>query len=311
MQKNVLKGYGYGCLSSISYGLIPLFALPMLNQGLRSDNVLFYRYLIAVVGLGILLKLRGESFRVEKKDIAMLAAMGVLFAFSSLALFESYNYLSAGIASTILFLYPVFVTVIMALFFHEKVSIFTIFALILAFWGIVLLYKTDSGETLDMYGVVLVFVSSLTYAVYIVGVNKSRIKEMDGLKLTFYALLAGSLFFFCKALLGGGLQLIDAPKLWLDVTLLALLPTLVSCVALVSSVHYIGSTPAAILGALEPVTAVCITVLVFGDPFTTRIASGIVLIVVAVSLIVAGCRLSKALHNVVNRLNPVHIHRKR
>ena len=96
------------------------------------DSVLFYRYFFAVVMLGILMKVKKQSFALKKTDILPLAVMGLLFSFSSFFLFESYNYMDAGIASTILFVYPVLVAIIMAVFFHEKVSFITMFSIALA-----------------------------------------------------------------------------------------------------------------------------------------------------------------------------------
>ena len=73
--------------------------------------------------------------------------------------------------------------------------------------------------------------------------------------------------------------------------MLALIPTVVSLVLMTVAVHAIGSTPTAVMGALEPLTAVVIGVTIFGELFTARLAAGI-LILLAVTLIVAG----KSLH---------------
>ena len=303
----LVKGYCFGGLSSITYGLIPLFTLPMLSAGMHSDSILFYRYVIAVIGLAVLMKIKGTSFGVSWREFIALLIMGCLFSVSSLTLFESYSYISAGIASTILFLYPVFVTVIMAVFFREKISIYTILSVALAFGGIMLLYKGENGETLNMTGILLVFISSLTYALYIVGVNKSRISEMDGLKLTFYALLMGTLFFGIKLLLGGGLQPVARSVLWINAFALGLLPTLVSCVAMVYAVHYIGSTPTAVMGALEPVTAVVISIVVFGEILTVRMSIGVIMIVFAVTMMILGNKIFKPFVFISTKLIPSHI----
>lgn len=176
MTNDRLKGFTYGALAAASYGLNPLFALPLYGAGMKVDSVLFYRYFFAIVMLGILMKVKKQSFALKKTDILPLAVMGLLFSFSSLFLFESYNYMDAGIASTILFVYPVMVAIIMAIFFHEKVSFITMFSIALAFTGISLLYEGGDGGTLNLLGVLFVILSSLTYAIYIVGVNRSSLK---------------------------------------------------------------------------------------------------------------------------------------
>lgn len=285
------RGYVLGAVAAASYGLNPLFALPLYGAGLGVDSVLFYRYVLAVVMLGALMLFRRQSFALTRRDIAPLAVMGLLFSCSSLFLFESYNHMDAGIASTILFLYPVLVAVIMAVGFGERVTAATVLSIALALSGIALLYE-GGGQTLSLYGVGLVFLSSLCYAVYIVGVNRSSLKTLPTEKLTFYALLFGLGVYVVRLHMGADLQVIPTPMLWVNALSLALFPTIVSLVTMAGAIRRIGSTPTAILGALEPVTALFFGVAVFGERLTPRIVAGVVLILAAVTLIIAG----KSLH---------------
>ncbi len=185
------KGFVCGAVAAATYGMNPLFTLPLYKEGMSVDSVLFYRYGFAVLILGILMKVQGQSFALKKNEVLPLIVGGLLFSASSLLLFLSYKHMDAGIASTILFVYPVMVALIMFLFFHEKVSLLTVFCILLALSGIGLLYKGEGGETLSLVGMLLVILSSLSYAVYIVGVNHSTPKLMSTAKLTFYALLFG------------------------------------------------------------------------------------------------------------------------
>ena len=185
------KGFVCGAVAAATYGMNPLFTLPLYKEGMSVDSVLFYRYGFAVLILGILMKVQGQSFALKKNEVLPLIVGGLLFSASSLLLFLSYKHMDAGIASTILFVYPVMVALIMFLFFHEKVSLLTVFCILLALSGIGLLYKGEGGETLSLVGMLLVILSSLSYAVYIVGVNHSTLKLMSTAKLTFYALLFG------------------------------------------------------------------------------------------------------------------------
>ena len=230
---------------------------------------------------------RTYNVSVRRRDLVPLAVMGLLFSFSSLFLFESYNHMDAGIASTILFLYPVLVAVIMAVGFHEKVSRITMLSILLAFTGIAMLYK-GGGEPLSFLGVALVFLSSLCYAVYIVGVNRSSLRGLPTEKLTFYALLFGLSVYVVRLRFCADLQAIPTPGLWINAVSLALFPTIVSLVTMAAAIRAIGSTPTAILGALEPLTALFFGVVVFGERLTPRIVLGVVLILAAVTLIIAG-----------------------
>ncbi len=188
---NKTKGFIYGAIAAASYGMNPLFALPLYAAGMSVDTVLFYRYFFATIVLGILMKMQHQSFALHKADVLPLVIMGLLFSFSSLLLFMSYNYMDAGIASTILFVYPVMVAVIMGIFFKEKISAITVFSILLALSGIALLYQGDGNKPLSTLGIIFVLLSSLSYAIYIVGVNRSTLKNLPTTKLTFYAILFG------------------------------------------------------------------------------------------------------------------------
>lgn len=285
-----VKGYLLGAIAASTYGMNPLFALPLYGAGMDADSVLFFRYLFAIIILAVMLKARGHSFRITWGEVLPLAAFGLLFSFSSLALFLSYNHMDAGIASTLLFVYPIMVALIMALFFGEKLGLQTILCIVVASVGIGLLYKGDDGATLSPMGMLLVMSSSLSYAIYLVGVNHSRLKDIPTIKVTFYVLLFGASLFVARTLMAGGLQMPPADRcyLWGNLMALGLLPTAISLLCTTAAILYIGSTPTAILGALEPVTAVFIGVLVFNESLTVRVIMGLSLIVCAVTIVVAG-----------------------
>ena len=270
MINNKTKGFLLGAIAAASYGMNPLFTLPLYSAGMSVDSVLFYRYALAIVVLGIMMKMQKQSFAIKKADVLPLCIMGLLFSFSSLFLFMSYNYMDAGIASTILFVYPVLVAIIMAVVF-----------------------KSPGGQTLSLVGITFVFLSSLSYAIYIVGVNRSSLKDMPIAKLTFYVLLFGLSVYVVRLKFCTGLQLIPTPLLWVNAISLAVFPTVISLVTMTKAIHYIGSTPTAILGALEPVTALFFGVLIFGEQLTPRIILGILMVITAVTLIIGGKTLLK------------------
>ncbi len=298
------KGFVCGTIAAATYGMNPLFTLPLYGEGMTVDSVLFYRYSFAVLILGILLKLKGQSLALRKHEILPLVIGGLLFSASSLLLFLSYRYMDAGIASTILFVYPVMVAVIMFLFFHEKASLLTVFCILLALSGISLLYKGDGGEALSLLGMLLVILSSLSYAIYIVGVNHSSLKTMPTGKLTFYALLFGLSVYVVRLHFCADLQMIPSGTAWANILAIATLPTVVSLVCTAVAIHSIGSTPAAILGALEPVTALFFGVVVFNEQLTPRIILGVIMILTAVTFIVVGKPLLARAGYMLSHLRP-------
>lgn len=289
------KGYLLAVVAATTYGMNPLFALPLYADGMNPESVLFFRYLLAIPLLAAMLKARGRSFRVSRTAVFPLAVMGLLMALSSLALFLSYRHMAAGIASTLLFVYPILVALIMAAAYHERISRQTMACILMALAGIGLLYKGGDGATLSLAGTLLVFVSALSYAIYIVGVNHRLLRDIATLKVTLYVLLFGLALFAGRLLTGTALTLPGTWYLWGNLLALAVLPTAVSFLCTTKAIQYIGSTPTAILGALEPVTAIFFGLTVFGERLTVREAVGLVLIIAAVTLVVAGGRLTPLL----------------
>ena len=286
-EQSKIKGYIAGIIAAIAYGTNPVGALFLYQEGFNPPSVIFYRFTFAVIILAIILLVQKVPFRINKFEFKVLLSLGVLFAASALSLYTSFKHLDSGVASTILFAYPVMVAVIMAVFFKEKASMMMILSIILSIIGILLLYQGDGDAKMSLWGVILVLISSLTNAVYIVVVNRTQI-SMPPFKMTFYimafAAVVIALYSFCVP----GSRIMAIPS-WTAlgwICMVAIVPTIIAMTMLNIGILHAGSTPTAILGALEPVTAVCISVLVFDGLFTVRLVCGIVLILAAVLLII-------------------------
>ncbi|MBO4653937.1 MAG: DMT family transporter [Bacteroidales bacterium] len=285
MNNKKIFGTFCGITAAVCYGTNPLGALKLYGEGMNTNSVLFCRFGLAWLIMAVIMLLRTEKLRVTRREFGTLSLLGLLFIISSLTLYLSFHYMAAGVASTLLFTYPVMTAVIMGLFFKEKATLRTILAIVLSLAGVVLLYWSDAGGTLDPIGVALVLASALSYALYIIVVNRCPL-EMSSFKINFYVILYCALGMLAYALLSGQpMQLPPTPTAWFYVGWLALVPATLSLVLMVYASKYIGATPTAILGALEPLTAVLIGIAVFSEPFTVRLAAGIVLILSAVVII--------------------------
>lgn len=309
---NKFKGFLYGMTASATFGLLPLFTLPMMAEGMKTDSILCYRMMFASLLVAVLMKVRGVSFAVGLRELKWLVFLGFFYYGSAALLFQGYGSMSSGMATTLHFLYPVGVTLIMALLFKQRPSPFTIFAIILALSGVALLSLRGGGTgDASLMGIVLVLLSGLSYAIYLVTVNNvRRIREMDNLKLTLYVLLSGAGFFLVDATLSGGVQAIPSTSSLTNLLLMACLPTLVSNLALVRAIKSIGSTLTSVLGAMEPLTAIVIGVVVFGERVSVTMALGILLIISAVTLIVLSPLLDKNIADRLRRLAQRPIGRK-
>lgn len=309
---NQALGMVCGILGAVCYGTNPLGALRLFDEGLMPGTVIFYRFAFAALMLAVVMLVRGMSFRLTRHETLVLAGLGLLMSSSSLTLYLSFRFMAASVASTMLFVYPIMVAVIMAVLYHERVTFSTVFALVLALGGLALLY--DGGEVrLSTVGVVLVLISALTWAFYLVLLNKSHVR-LSSMKLTFYCLSMGSVpaLLFALFFPSEHFMLLPSTHALFWALFLALVPTVLALVFTTIAVNRIGSTPTAIMGALEPLTAVIIGVSVFSEPLTSRLVIGIVLILSAVTLIVLGKSMSPhAITKFIGRLGHVVVKRWR
>lgn len=279
-------GFTNGIIASVSYGTNPLFSLPMISAGIGVNSVLFYRYAFAILIYWVWLKFfKKLSLKVSKSEMFSFLFLGLNFSLSSLTLFSAFKYIDSGIACTILFIYPVIVAIIMSLFFKEKLTISVILAIVFTFGGIWLL--NNSSENLNILGVVLVLISALMYAIYIVVIKTMKsIKRVKHDVLAFYVMLSGLFVYILNLKFCTTLQIFDRPLFWLCAIGLAVFPTIISLETINVSIKLIGSTKTAILGALEPITAVVLGVLIFHEKLTVRSTLGILLILVGVIIVI-------------------------
>ena len=251
-----VKGILWAALSSSTFGLAPLFTLLLLGVGYSSFEVLTYRWGVASLCLGAYGLLAGCDFRLGRRELGTVFLLSLFRAATSLSLVIAYQNIASGVASTIHFMYPLVVAVVMMCFFRERGSVWTFAAI----------------------------------GMSIVGVRRSRAVEIDSTVLTCCVMAFGALFFIAGGLLTGGVRLETDPHTWLYILGVAIPATAVSNMALVQAIKSIGPTLTSIFGAMEPLTAVVIGVWVFAEPFTAKGAAGILLIVAAVSVVVLRSR---------------------
>lgn len=307
-----LKGYVFAALAAATYGTNPAFAVPLYEQGMNPTSVLLFRYLISLPILLAIILGRGRDLRLERGEIVPVLTLGALMGLSSLGLFESYKYLNAGVASTLLFMYPLMVALLMTFFYNERFKITTGICLVTMVAGLTIMVNAGSETSVSVMGLLFVFLSSLTYALYLVMTNVSKkIKHIPTVKLLFYQLLTGSGIFALLLAAGQPLSLPAGTYGWLNVSALALMPTVISLYCTTAAISRIGSTPTAIFGALEPVTAVLLSVIVLGQTMTQNEIIGSIMIIVATTMIVVSdpvdsviLRMKKMFPSLKRRKNP-------
>lgn len=288
LSRNAIIGYPAGIITGITYGLNPLFAKPLMNAGASTEAILLFRYGIAVILLGAYLLLKKENFRITLKQAGVLLSLGLLYTASSTFLFEAYKYIASGLATTLVFLFPAMVAIIMV--FLKVVPSWPVWLSIAAtFAGVMIMTGGAGTETVNPLGVWFSIASAFVYALFIVIINKSKvISSIPNSLLTFYALLTGTFFFIGRCLFSGAdlMAGIDGGMAWCNLIGLAVLPTIVSTASLAVATRNIGATKASVLGVFEPITAILVGTVVFGEALTPNIIAGILISIVAVTFMI-------------------------
>ncbi|MDD6508816.1 MAG: DMT family transporter [Bacteroidales bacterium] len=288
LSRNAIIGYPAGIITGITYGLNPLFAKPLMNAGASTEAILFFRYGIAVILLGAYLLLKKENFRITLKQAGVLLSLGLLYTASSTFLFEAYKYIASGLATTLVFLFPAMVAIIMV--FLKVVPSWPVWLSIAAtFAGVMIMTGGAGTETVNPVGVWFSIASAFVYALFIVIINRSKvISSIPNSLLTFYALLTGTFFFIGRCLFSGAdlMAGIDGGMAWCNLIGLAILPTIVSTASLAVATRNIGATKASVLGVFEPITAILVGTMVFGEALTPNIIAGILISIVAVTFMI-------------------------
>lgn len=278
---NRTKGYIFAAISAVSYGMIPYFVIPVKRSGISLNATLFYRFGIAALCLAAIMIYKKISFKFSFRDALIFISLGFFYGAGSDLLFLGYDFLTPGIASTLFYVFPVFVVLMMRIFFKEKIKKLTVAALAIVLSGVYIISVTGEKFSINFLGLSVALMSSFLYASYIVTINKSGLKG-SGWWITFYVLLTTTIYFFAKTLTKDDSIFLPGTNEWINLIIFSLVTTVVSVSALTYAIKLIGSTPTAILGALEPVVAVGISVLLFGENLTLRLVAGVILIIIGV-----------------------------
>ncbi|MHC5202869.1 DMT family transporter [Myroides sp. LJL119] len=289
-----LKGIIFALISSGTFGLVPLFCLPLMVSSLRPEHVpvigiptiLFYRFLFSSITMAGVCLWKKVSLKISVKNLLSIFLLALLYAATAKYLVDSYEYIASGLSTTLHFLYPIFVSFIMIVFYKEKKSLALLFASILSLLGVGLMCIHGQPSVALFKGLALSGITIFTYGLYIVGLNKSSAGELPFESLTFYVLLMGCFIFLIYALLTTSIEPINLTSDWLNLIYLGFFATFISDMCLVLAVKYAGSTITSILGSMEPLVAVVIGSLFFNEHFGLTSALGLILVLAAVTIVI-------------------------
>lgn len=273
------KGYIYTALSAIIFGLMPLLTKIIIARGATSLTIPFFRVFYVTIVLFLVLKIKKIDLHLEKRDLISAILTSIFGSgLTIIILNESYNYVDTGIATSLHFLYPLFVAILCCFFYGEKIKKKQIISLSFALVGIICFMSKGNGS---LFGYFLAIASGLTYAFYLVKMDKTGLVKMNALKLSFYLALFTTIEIFTMNLFMQEVVFkMDALSYGL-LLVLALSSSFLATVLLQKGVLLLGSTRASFICLLEPVTSMIVGILWLNEAFTLNKGLGGLAIIIS------------------------------
>ncbi len=293
--KKESRGIVNGIVSGISFGLIPLFSIPVIAAGMDNVSILVYRFLFGSAAMLLLLMSRRTNMKISMSELWRITLLSFFYIGTAISTLECYHYLSSGIATALVYTDPIWCAIIGLIFLSEKFSWKLTSSILLASIGVMMMTGVFSEDgTFSLVGLICGLASGVFYALYLILVPRLKVKSIPSLKLTFYIFFTGmillAVYGWC---LNGKVEAISDSSCWINLILLGLVPTALSNICVTASLKLIDSTIVAILGAFEPLTAMVVGIALLGDPYSIISMTGAALILFAVALLTVFPKLLK------------------
>jgi drug/metabolite transporter (DMT)-like permease len=267
-------------LSAASFGTLGIFGRYVYEDGMDIFTALFIRFGVSAVFMTLILILRREPFP-RGRILAQLIGMGAIgYVGQSFLYLSSIKYASVGLIALLLYLYPMFVFILSALFLREKVTVVKITALALSFVGAALTVDPKGGQLL---GAAMIIAAALVYSVYIVvGANvMKRVTAFQSSAVIFMS--AGAVYGMLT--FANGVHLPQSAAGWFAMLGMIIFSTIIAITAFLAGIKIVGPTNAAMLSTLEPVVTALLAAWLFDERLTPITLFGGGLILAAVILL--------------------------
>ena len=272
-------------ISAIGYGLMPIASKLAYNVGTPVSTLLFSRFFIAGCFLWAYIFIKKIPYQVSGKHLMYLIGIGFFgFTLASIAIFKAYELMSGSVATLILFAHPIFVVIIETTFLKMKLTRGKIFAMSLTALGLCLVVLTDDLK-ITLLGVILSFVSSICYGFFCIGLTEKRTKQLGGVVVTAYVILASGSFNMIQCISSGEPLFPTTGQGWLSVSILAVFSTIIASVCFYEGVQRIGAGNGTLISTTEPVITIILSFMFLHEPLTVNVIAGAVLIITSILLL--------------------------
>jgi len=276
-----IRGIFYIAIASIAFGIMPILAKLAYKGGANAINTLALRFTFASIILFFYIKTKKLSLRLNKDQIKLILFMGVIgYSMTSILLFIAYNYIDVGIAGMILHTYPLMVMVLSIVIYKEKFKLKKFLYLMVTTIGVFIMLDVKVGS-INTIGVVLVLLSALCYAIYVLGASNDKVKNINSYVMTFYISVISAIVGSATGIVTNSFNNPINFYGIISILLIAFISTVVALMAFIKGVKLIGPTNAAIFSALEPIVSLVLGVIVLGESISFKIIIGSTIIILA------------------------------
>lgn len=255
----------YAVFSGLLYGLLGYFGISIIKDDISIYNMLFWRFLVSTLFIGILLIPYFKNIKDNPKNLFKVFCFGFIFyGMGSLLYFVASVYIGTGLAMVIFFCHPAIVLCINAIFFKSQVPKTYFFSILLILFGLSLMIDFQELK-LDILGIGLAILSSLFYAIYIVASKRYTITPLNA---TLVVCLGSAMSAGTLAVIDHSLILPSTFSVWLNIFGIAIICTAIPILFLLMALRYVQSEKVAILSVLEPVCVMFFGIVLLNESIT-------------------------------------------
>ena len=266
-------------VSAASFGTLAIFGRYAYENGIDTFTLLFLRFIFAALFMFALLASRHEAFP-RGKPLLQLIGMGALgYVGQSFAYLSAIKYASAGLVALLLYLYPVFVAILSAIFLREKFKAMKILALVLATLGAAFTATPEGGT---WSGILFAISAAMIYSVYII-VGTGVLKQVSAVQSSAVIFAsAGIVYGILTAFNGANLPQTIAG--WGAMSGIIFIATIIPVVTFLAGLKRIGPTNASMLSTFEPIVTVMLAAILFNEALhpVMLIGGGLILVSVII-----------------------------
>lgn len=281
---NKTKGFICVIISAFIFGFTPILGKLTYSGGSNAIMLVFLRNFMSLPIIYAILKYKKISFKVTKEEFKKLFILSIFSTIlTALLLYGSYSFISVGMATTVHYVYPILVALVLVIFFKEKISRIKVFSLIISFTGVLLFF--DGNVSSSFVGLFIAFASGISYGMALIYMDKSGLKDYYPLLVTFYTCVFAAIVLFLTAVISGRFTVSLTGDAWLYSFIVSIMTSVIAISFMQIGVRNIGPTTTAILCMFEPITSVLLGIVLLDEPISFKSISACVLILSAVLIL--------------------------